>query len=809
MFVGFVEDMKTSQRGLRRRPALALTVIATVAVSVGAIAAMAGLIDAVLLRPLPFPESDKIVWMSSYVREPGEPPFSPEDAARASANPMDVVDWAARNQQLEAVAPFETSEGTVQAGDRPVRVDLALVRATIADVLRVVPRYGRLFTEADYGEGTRVLVMAHGLWQNAFGGDPTLVGRIVTLNDEPYEVVGILPDTGVSFPDQGTDIWLPLAPPPPEFANRGGVWQRVIGRVKPTASLETAQADITRVAQELEREYPDTNANRHVALVPFRTGLVGDTRAVMYLLSGAVALVLLIACANVGHLLLVSAQGRQKELAVRAALGARPGRLARLFLAESFWLTGIGGLVGLALGPQLLAVFLSLYPDVLPSVGRVSIGLPALLAALGAIAIATLLAVIPSLLHARSRRLQQSIRASERGSEDRRQRRVRAALVLTQVALSTTLLIGGGLLLRTFWNMQHTDPGFAADSVLTFNIALSEAAYPTLSDEVRFYDQLQDTLQRLPGVRASGTTTLLPLTPGEFGDGFYRVGFDDQYPNIPIARLQNVTPGYLEAVGLPVKQGRTFEPTDDAGGAPVVIVNEELQRRFFPDGALGRQIRFRNVVADVVGVVGDKRHRGFRDSARPEMFFPRAQVVWPRLFAWVAIRTTGDPLGLVPQVRDAVQAIDRSVALDNIATMADRVNTALAPDRFRAFLIGALAVVALLLAAIGLYGLIAHAVDRDSRDIAIRMALGASATGTVGTVLRSVLLLSGTGILLGMGAALAAREWLAAFVSGVSVTDPLTLAVVAGTLLVVAALAAAGPAARASRIDPATALRST
>jgi putative ABC transport system permease protein len=563
-----------------------------------------------------------------------------------------------------------------------------------------------------------------------------------------------------------------------------------------------------RVAAELTQEFPDTNKDRRIMVVPLREALVGGTGAVLWLLGGAIVLALLIACANVGHLLLVSAQSRRRELAVRSALGAVPARLARLLLIESAWLSITGGIAGLLVGSVMLKGFVQLYPERLPAVGEISMGLAAFGVAIMAMAAAALLGIGPSLWQTRSRMLQQTIRASERGSEDRSQRRLRGFLVITQVALSTTLLIGGGLLLRSFLNMRNVDPGFAPQSALTFNLALSERQYPEIADEVRFYDNLLTRLRALPGVSAAGTSTLLPLTPGEFGDGFFRVGENDAAPNIPIARLQGVMPGYLEAIGLPLRSGRTLQPTDTENSAPVVVVNETLQQKFFPQGALGRQIRFRGVVRDIVGVVADKHHRSLRDTPRAEMFYPRAQITNPRLLAWVVVRGAGDVMSLLPAVRQAVAGIDPGIAIKDPRLMSDRVDRAMAPERFRAVLIAALAVVAVLLSAIGLYGLIAYAVARDARNIAIRMALGAGVGQTVAGVVRSVLLLSGTGVALGVIGALAGGSWISDFLLGVGDRDPLTMATVAIGLLAVAILAAAGPARRASRVDPASVLRS-
>jgi putative ABC transport system permease protein len=807
MLQGLLEDLGNSQRSLRRRPALALTVAATIAVSVGAIAATTSVIDAVLLRPLPYPQAAELAWIASYYTMPGAKPFAADAVASYYANPMDVVDWARRERHLVALAPFETYEGTVLAGERPLRVDLAFVGVALGDVLRIQPALGRLFTAADYAPGVRAVVLSHELWRTAYSGDLGLVGRSVLLNDEPYEVVGILPASPLQFPAAATDAWLPLPPLAPTFQNRGGVWQQVVARLEPGVSLATAEADLKRVARELAQEFPDTNANRQIALVPLRTGLVGETASVLALLAGAVGLVLLIACANVGHLLLVSAQGRGRELALRGALGASAWRLGRLLMVESAWLALAGGTVGLWIAPWLLRSFQLLYPDTLPAVGEISIGLAAIAVALATMALAAFLAVLPSLVHLHGKQLYLTMRASERGSDSRRQRRLRGALVLAQVALSTTLLLGGGLLLQTFWAMRATDPGFAADSVLTFNLALAESRYPDLAAETRFHDQVLASVRALPGVRAAGTTTLLPLTSGEYIEAFSRQGFPDVYPNLPLARLQNVTAGYFEAIGLPLKAGRTLRDSDNAAGPAVVVVNEALQAKYFPDGALGRQIRFRELLAEIVGVVGDKHHRSLRETPRPDLFFPRAQVQEPRLFAWVAIRTAGDPLSLLPAVREAVRSQDPGVSLDNISTMAARLERALAPDRFRAFLVGALALAALLLAEIGLYGLIAYAVASSAHDIAIRMSLGASVGSTVRQILRAVMLLAGGGVLVGILVALAVRQWLAGFLVGVGMNDPLTIGVVALSLLALAALAASGPALRASRTDPARVLR--
>jgi predicted permease len=806
---GVLADLALSQRTLRRRPALASTLVATIAVCVGAVAAIAGIVDAVLLRPLPYPDAHQLVWISSYQTSPTSAPFDPARAASAYANPLDVVDWEQRARRVAALTPFETFTATVQTGERPLRVDGASLRAAVGAVLRVPALHGRLFTEADYAPGARVMVISHRLWRTAFGADVSIVGRSVPLDGDSFEIVGVLPDLPMAFPRAETDVWLPLRPPPPDFANRSGVWQRVVGRLEAGVTLADAQADFDRVTRELAAEHPDTNANRHVRLVPFREGLVGSTDAVLRLIAGSILLVLVIACANVGHLLLVNAHARRRELAVRAALGAEPRHLVRLLVAECAWLALAGGLLGLLLAPWFLTAFLRLYPDTLPAVGRVGLSLGAVCAAIAATTLAGLLALIPTLVSlrgARGRRLQAAMRATERGAEDRGQRAARAALVMTQVALSAALLLGGGLLLRTFDTLRGTDLGFAAGDVLTFNVALGERTYPTLADEVRLYDALLDQIRALPGVESAGATTLLPLTSDDFIDGFRRVGFDDRFPDVPVARLQNVTAGYLEAIGLRLRAGRTIQATDTSGSPPVVVVNEAFEQQYFPDGAVGRQIRFRDTVAEVVGVVSDKQHRSLREQPRADMYFPRSQVEHPRLFAWFAIRGR-DPARLLPAVRELVGGLDAGVALDDVGMMEERVDAALGPDRFRAYLVSALALVALVLAGLGLYALIAFAVARDTRDVAIRMALGATAGRTAWRVVGGVLLLAAGGLGAGLTLAYASRTLLARFLAGATAFDPVTVAAVGAVVLAAAALAAAGPAVRATRIDPAEVLR--
>ena len=807
MFVGLKDDAVLALRGMRRRRGLALAIVSTIAISVAAIGAIASVIDAVLLRPLPYAEPDRLVWLNGFERT--EAPSAAGAQFNGFANPLDAADWAARAPHLDAVTSIEGYEGTIETGVDPLRVIVAKLSASVGRVLGIHAEHGRLFTEADYGEGVRSLVLTHRIWQSAFGADPSVVGRALILDGTAWRVVGVLPMTPVPFPDAETDVWVPLLPPPASADpnQRGGVWQSVVARMQRGVTLETVRADMDRVAAALGAAYPATNSKRGIAVVPLRDGLVGSTRDVLVMLGGAIVIVLAIASANVGHLLLVSVQARRREFAVRAALGARASRVARLVLIESAALAILGGAVGLLIAPWLLRVFLSAYPADLPASGPVVLSPLALAVSLAATCLAALVAAVPPILGARSTKLSEAMRATDRGSDSRGQRRTRAMLVLGQVALSTALLVGGALLVRTFWEMSRTPLGFQADGLLTFNVSLAPARYPSPGDETRFYGGMFERLRGLPGVSGAGATTLLPLTPGEYRDGFYRVGSADKFPDVPRARLQGVTAGYLEAMGFPLVAGRSLQDADREGGAYVLVVNETLQRAYFPEGAVGRQIRFRGKTREIVGVVGDKRHRNLRVEPEPDLFVPRTQLEEPRGFSWVVVRHAGSAEPSLAAIRRAVRDVDPAVAIAAVASMSERVDRTLAPDRFRAFLVGALAIVALLLAVVGLYGLVAFAVARDARDTAIRVALGATSSQTAGIVLRRVLILTAAGVAVGVALALASQELLATFVAGVTVSDPLTMAIVGIGLMSVAALAAAGPALRASRVDPALVLR--
>lgn len=793
-------DVRQALRIYRRRPLVAACVTGVIAIGIAATAAVFSVIDGVLLQPLPWHEPDRVVWLQ----------VTRGTETIGMANPLDVADWRA-DARMMSVAAFGTYEATLNV-DGAVRVGVAEVSEGFGDVLGVRALHGRMLAEEDYARGAHRAVVSYELWRDHLGSDPAALGRTLLLDQRPYTVVGVLPDLPVRFPLERPGVWVPLQLPAPgdqSQLSRSGVWLWGIARLSPGVDRETAAAEIRGIAAALRQRFPDSNRERDVNLLPVRELLVGPVGPVLLLLAGAVALVLLVAAANVGNLLMVVAYGRRHEFAIRASLGAAHGRLARQILAESLLLALTGGLFGLVLAPGLLRTLIVNYPGGLPRAAEVGIYVPGLLAGAGAMLVAAMGAALPGLHQLRRQNVQSTLRSSERGGLTRGDRQVRSGLVAAQVALSIMLLFAGAVLWRSFDHLNRTEVGVASSkNLLTFNLALNSMHHRSAAEEASMHVQMLDRFLALPGVHAAGTSTLLPFAPGEFLDGFAREGHsEDVLPDLPTARLQNVTPGFLEALGVQLLAGRAFTAADREGGVPVVVVNRALERAYFPGGAVGRNIDFRGTQRAIVGVVSDKRHRDMRTSAVPELYVPKAQSDYPRLLAWVVVRTQGDPLTLVPAVRRIVEELDPTASLDDVRTMDARIDSALAPDRFRALCVAGLSVTAMLLALIGLWGLIGYSVAVQSREIGIRMALGESPHGALRRVLLSALRIAGSGTLIGVLLAFAGARLLEGFVAGIQARDVPTLSAVAASFLIAAMLAALGPARRASAVAPAESIR--
>jgi putative ABC transport system permease protein len=795
-----VADIRQAARLYRRRPLVAACVTVVVAIGVAATTAVFSIVEGVLLRPLPWNEPERVVWLQ--VTRGTETP--------GMANPLDVADWRDQARAFSELAAFGTYEATLQV-DGTARIGVAEVSEGFGNVLGVRALHGRLLAEEDYALGARSVVVSYDLWRDHLGADPAAVGRSILLDQQPYTVVGVLPALPVRFPLERSGVWTVLQLPAPgedSALSRSGVWLWAVARLAPGVELDAAAAEMRGIAAALRQRFPESNRERDVNTLPVRDLIVGPIRPVLLLLGGAVALVLLVAAANVGNLLLAVAHGRRHELAIRATLGAAHPRLARQIFTESLVLALIGSLLGLAFAPAALHALLVNYPGGLPRAAEIGIHVPGLLIALGAMLVAAVGAALPALHQLKRRELWLSMRSGERGGFTRGDQRMRSALVAAQVAVSIVLLFAGAVLWRSFDHLNRTEIGFTADNLLTFNMALSSARYRSAAEEAALHAEMLARVRALPGVRAAGTSTLLPFAPGEFIDGFARVGHpEDVLPDLPTVRLQNITPGFVEALGLQLVAGRAIDASDGEGGSPVVVINRETERTYFPDGALGRQIEFRGAQREVVGVVSDKRHRSVRTPPMPELYVPKSQSDYPRLLAWVAVRTDGNPLAVMPAVRRVLHDLDPTVSLDDVRAMDARLGSTLAPDRFRTIIVAALGAAAVLLALLGLWGLIGYSVTSRSREIGIRMALGESPDGALRRVLLEALRVAGAGAVIGVLIALAGARLLEAFVAGVDTRDVPTMVVAATSFLAAAALAALGPARRASAVTPGSSIR--
>lgn len=794
-------DIVQAVRLYVRRPLVAVCVTAVIAIGIAATTAVFSAIEGVLLRPLPWHEPERVMWLQ----------VTRGTATPGMANPLDVADWRALTGSFSDVAAFGTYEATLHTDDA-VRIGVAEVSEGFDRVLGVRALHGRTFTAKDHTSGERNVIVSYDVWHDRLGADPAAVGRSIMLDQRPYAVIGVLPDLPVQFPLERAGVWLPLELPAPgdeSATGRSGVWLTAVARLAPGVDQNAAAVEMHTIAARLRERFPESNRERDVNTLSVRELMVGPVRPVLLLLAGAVALVLLVAAANVGNLLLMVAHGRRHELAIRATLGAGRGRLARQVLTESLVLAAVGAALGLLLAPAVLDALVAHYPGGLPRAAEVDLRASGVLIGSVAMLIAGLGAALPALLQMRRTDLIATIRSGERDSVTRGDQRLRSGLVAAQVAVSIVLLFAGAVLWRSFEHLNHTEIGFRSERLLSFNMTLSSTTYRGTAAEAAMHEQLLERIRALPGVRAAGTSTLIPLAPGEYIEGFEREGHpEDVLPDLPMARLQNITPGYIEALGLQLVAGRLITHADHEDAPAVVVVSRELERKYFPDGAVGRRIRMQGSEREIVGVVSDKRHRTVRADYWAELYVPKAQSNYPRLLAWVTVRTeSANPLQLLPAIRSILTDLAPTVSIDDPRTMDARLAGTLAPDRFRTLLIGTLGVTAVLLALLGLWGVIGYSVARQTREIGIRMVLGEAPDAALRRVIGDALRIAGTGTVLGVGLSLAGARLLEGFIAGVQARDLPTLLAVTVAFLIAAVLAAAGPARRASRVAPALSIR--
>jgi putative ABC transport system permease protein len=776
------------------------------ALGIGANTAIFSVVNSVLLRPLPFRDPQRLIMIWEDYQQRGGP-------EREWASPADFRDFRDLSQSFEHVTALAGWGPTLTGQGEPEDLQGAGVSHDTFAMLGVDPVVGRSFKpEEDKAGAERVVILSYQLWQRRFGADPTIIGKSVTLSGESYTVIGVMP-RNLSFPILNKpDIWRPidalLAGNP--RCQRGCVILRVIAKLKPGISIETARAEVSTIASQIAERFPDSNKGVGATLVPLHEQLVGDVRPAMLVLLGAVGLVLLIACANVANLLLARAAAREKEVAIRAALGASRARLVRQHLTESVLLAVIGGALGLLIASWMVDFLMSFAPAGTPRIEEVTIDIGVLAFTL-AVALLTGVAfgLAPALLVSRTNFGSALKEGGRETSATSRGARIRNALVISEVALALMLLIGAGLLIRSFINLQRIDPGFNPKSVLRVDINIPRTRYPAPEQSAAFYKQLLDRVIGLPGVEYAGAVSSLPLSGGGTDANFGIEGQALPEPDRqPVAWYSSITPDYLRAMGTRLVKGRELTELDSADAPKVVIISETMARRYFPDTEpVGKRLVFGGGkdLREIVGVVSDVKFFGLSVDSRPSMYFPHAQN--PARGMSLAVRTQVDPLSLAAAVRGELSKLDPELAVSNVMTMEQLVGTSLAEPRFVLLLLGTFAALAMLLSAIGVYGVVSYSVTQRSHEIGVRMALGAQASDVLRLVVGQGMTLVLGGVGLGLIAAFGITRLMESLLFGVGATDVATFASTAVLLTGVALGACLVPARRATKVDPMVSLR--
>ena len=797
-----LNDFRYALRQLIKAPSFTIVAIVTLALGIGACTAIFSVVNTVLLRPLDYPDPDRIM----VIRETQLPQF-PE----FSVSPPNYIYWEKQTKSYEYLAAYGGAALNLTGEGEPQRLVGVKGTAHYFDVYGVKPILGRmLLPEEDAVGKNHVVVLSYGFWQRVFGGARDVVGHSVQLNGEPYQIVGVAP-SGFGVASK-VDVWTPMAFKPEETANdaRGGHYINVVGRLKPGVTFEQAKAELEVIAAQLAVQYPDPQKGWGIFMMPMQDYLVRDVRAVLYTLLGAVGCVLLIACANLANLLLARATARHREISIRAALGAGRGRLIRQLLTESVVLAVCGGIAGVFLAKWGLDALLALAPTNLPRSGEIRLDPGILLFSLGlSIFTGLLFGSAPAWLAARAD-VNEALKQGTRGSTEGGARgRLRSALVVVEVTLALVLLGGAGLLARSFMQLAHVDPGFIPENATVLRLSLPQKKYAQPEQQNAFADSLLEHVKNLPGVQAVGITHSMPLV------GDYVLGFNiEGRPAIAPADLPNtnyyaVTPDYFRAMGIRLVRGRVFTPQDDAKAPRVAIINETMARQFFPnEDPIGKRINITNgpdTWRQIIGIVGDIKQYGVDKATSAQSYEPLAQVPFSSLN--VVIRTKGSPAGLLGALRPAVYAVDKDQPVGLIRPLEEIVADSISRQRFAMTLLTVFSAVALVIAAVGIYGVMAYNVVQRTGEFGIRMALGAQQ----GDVLRLVLVqggkLIGIGLAVGLLATLAASRAMGSMLFNTSAYDPITLATITVVLAAVALVACFFPANRATKVNPIEALR--
>ena len=793
-----LRDSRFAVRQLMGTPGFTIVAILTLALGIGATTAIFSVVNGVLLRPLPFPDADRLVRVHEVVPQYG----------RFSVAPATFLDWRQQSTVFEGLAAYSGGSVTFSGSDGPERLPAAMVSAELFDVLSVQPALGRTFTKEEDAPGKNaVVVLSHGLWQRRFGSDPGVLGSSVALSGRPVTIIGVMP-ADFYFPARTTELWIPLAINPAN-ATRGGHFLGVVARTRADVTIEQAAVEIKTISERLAREYPANSANESAEIVPLLDQIVGPIRPALLTLLAAVGVVVLIACANVANLLLVRATVREKEIAIRTAIGAGRRRLVLQMLAESLVLAVAGGVIGLLLSYLAIPLIRTLSAGGIPRVADVAIDGKVLAFVAGVSVLTGLFFGLAPAWQASRATIGSILKEGGRGSSSSGGRWLRNGLLVAEVALSIVLLVGAALLLRSFSRLTSVDPGFDADKILAFQVALPPAAYPEEHNRVTFFESLLQKLEELPQVTAAGMVQALPIR-SDYVLAFSIQGRPAANPGeAPSANHRSISPGYFQTLGIPLLRGRTFNERDSEKMPMVAIVDQAFaDRHFAGEDPIGSGIDIGNGTDgfyEIVGVVGNVHQASLEAAPTPTMYIPFRQEVFSSMS--IVVRTDGDPAQLAGASRQAVREIDSGLPAYQMAPLTEIVSESVAQRRFSMLLLGLFALIALFLASVGLYGVVAYTVSRRTQEIGLRMAIGAQAGEVMRMVLSGGMKLALLGVVIGTAAALALSRLVTSMLYEVTAFDPLSYLATGLILLAVAALACYVPARRAMRIDPIAALR--
>jgi putative ABC transport system permease protein len=798
-----IKDIRYALRSIGKRPGFSLIAIVTLTLGVGANTAIFSVVNNVLWRPLPYPKPQQLVmaWTNHQAR--GGP-------AQEWFAPPEVDDWRQQSQTLSHLAALNNWVPTLTGRAEPESLVGAAVSYDMFSLLGIAPARGRAFVaDEDQPNAPNVAILSDDLWRTRFNSDPNIIGKSVSLNEDSYQVVGVMP-AGFRFPViPGVQIWRTLRPTLNPACGRGCIVLRAIGRLKDGVTIEQAQADVNTIASRLATQYPDTNSKVSAVLVPLHEQLVGSIKRPLLVLLGAVGFVLLIACANVANLLLARAATREREMALRSALGASRVRVIRQLLTESTLLAVAGAATGLALAYWLLRLLVGLSPPGTPGLDQLTIDVSVLAFTVSIAAVTGIVFGLAPALQLSRIDLNHSLKETGKGTPGGvRGGRLRGALVVAEVALALLLLIGSGLLIKSFILLQRVDPGFNPDHVATLRLILNKTPYPASPQIVNFYAQLLDRVKAVPGIQSAATISTLPLSGNQSDTNFLIEGLPAPPPNQePSAWFNSISADYFQTMQLRLVKGRTFSERDNEKAPLVTIISETMARKFWPnEDPLGKRIgRGPDRWREIVGVVRDVKHFGLDADTPPTMYFPMRQV--PARGMNLVVRTAADPLTMAPALRQQVWAGDPNLAVANLGTMNDVVSSSITQQKFILMLLGCFAGLALLLAAVGIYGVVSYAVTQRTHEIGIRMALGARVGDVLGLVFRQGLGLALVGIAIGITLAFGLTRLMKSLLFNVAPTDAMTFVIVAVSLLLVALLACLVPARRAAKVDPLIALR--